>query len=156
MSKGATRRMIELEVRIDGEFIYDLRADGLIVATPTGSTAYALSAGGPILHPALPVMALVPISPHTLSNRPIVVRSDSLVEIVVRHAARPARQLRQPVALRPAARATGCTVRRCRTPSRLLHPARLQLLRDAAREAATGARDVVVTCLLHVSPSAIS
>src|SRR6185503_1389832 len=72
--------MIEFAVTVDGEFIYTLRADGLIVATPTGSTAYALSAGGPILHPALSAIALVPISPHTLSNRPVAIRSTSKVE----------------------------------------------------------------------------
>ena len=76
--------MIELEVRIDGEFIYTQRSDGLIVATPTGSTAYALSSGGPIVHPSLSVMAVVPVSPHTLSNRPIVISGDSKVEIVVK------------------------------------------------------------------------
>ena len=72
--------MIEFAVTVDGEFIYTLRADGLIVATPTGSTAYALSAGGPILHPALEAIALVPISPHTLSNRPVAIRSTSKIE----------------------------------------------------------------------------
>ncbi len=84
VSKGLKGSMLELEVRIDGQFIYNQRADGLIVATPTGSTAYALSSGGPIVHPSLSVMALVPVSPHTLSNRPIVVSSSCTVEIVVR------------------------------------------------------------------------
>jgi NAD+ kinase len=89
VSKGARANLIELEVRIDGEFMYNQRSDGLIVASPTGSTAYAMSAGGPIVHPALSVMALVPVSPHTLSNRPIVVSSDSVVDVIVRHAADP-------------------------------------------------------------------
>ena len=71
VSKGLKGSMIELEVRIDGKFLYALRADGLIVATPTGSTAYALSSGGPIIHPALSAMALVPICPHTFSSLPI-------------------------------------------------------------------------------------
>ena len=75
--------MIEFEVKVDGEFIYNLRADGLIVATPTGSTAYALSAGGPILHPSLSAIALVPVSPHTLSNRPIAMQRPCEVEITL-------------------------------------------------------------------------
>ena len=83
VSRGAVGSMIEFAVTVDGEFIYTLRADGLIVATPTGSTAYALSAGGPILHPALSAIALVPISPHTLSNRPVAIRSTSKVEITL-------------------------------------------------------------------------
>jgi NAD+ kinase len=83
VSRGAMGSMIEFAVTVDGEFIYTLRADGLIVATPTGSTAYALSAGGPILHPALQAIALVPISPHTLSNRPVAIRSTSRVEITL-------------------------------------------------------------------------
>lgn len=89
ISKGVKGSMIEFEVRIDDQFIYTQRADGLIVATPTGSTAYALSSGGPIVHPSLSVMALVPVCPHTLSNRPIVISSDCTVEIIVHSAVDP-------------------------------------------------------------------
>jgi NAD+ kinase len=89
VSKGLKGSMIELEVRIDGKFLYGLRADGLIVTTPTGSTAYSLSSGGPIIHPALSALALVPICPHTFSSRPIVISSDSEVEIVVKSATDP-------------------------------------------------------------------
>lgn len=78
--------MIECEVRIDDDYLYTQRADGLIVSTPTGSTAYALSAGGPIIHPALDVIALVPVCPHTLSNRPIVVSGGSRIEILMHRA----------------------------------------------------------------------
>ncbi|MGB5405164.1 MAG: NAD(+) kinase [Thiogranum sp.] len=76
-------RMIEVDTTIDGRFLNSLRADGLIVSTPTGSTAYALSGGGPILDPALKALVLVPICPHTLSNRPIVVSDQVEIEIVV-------------------------------------------------------------------------
>ena len=87
VNKGASGRLIELVVRVDGEFVYDLRSDGLIVATPTGSTAYALSANGPIIQPTVPALALVPISPHTLSNRPIAVSDSCVVEITLKHGA---------------------------------------------------------------------
>jgi NAD+ kinase len=86
VSKGSQGRLIEFEVRIDGDYIYRLRADGLIVATPTGSTAYALSAQGPILHPAVAAFALVPLNPHVLSARPVSVSEKSVIEIVMLHA----------------------------------------------------------------------
>jgi NAD+ kinase len=82
--RGSISSMIEFEVRIDGEYLYNQRADGLIVSTPTGSTAYAMSAGGPILHPSLDAIELVPVCPHTLSNRPIVVKGTSVLEILPR------------------------------------------------------------------------
>jgi NAD+ kinase len=87
VNRGVGGNMIEFEVRINDEYVYSLRSDGLIVATPTGSTAYALSAGGPILHPSLDLIALVPVSPHTLSNRPIVVGPDAVVEILMHRTA---------------------------------------------------------------------
>lgn len=83
VSKGELARLIELETYLDGEFVNSTRGDGIIVASPTGSTAYALSAGGPILHPTLPAIILVPICPHTLSNRPIVVGAASIVEVAI-------------------------------------------------------------------------
>lgn len=82
ISKGELARLIELETYLDGDFVNSTRGDGLIIASPTGSTAYALSAGGPILHPNLPAMVLVPICPHTLSYRPIVVSSEAVIEVV--------------------------------------------------------------------------
>jgi NAD+ kinase len=84
--RGNSSSMLEFEVRINGEYLYNQRADGLIVSTPTGSTAYALSAGGPIVHPGLDLIALVPVAPHTLSNRPIVLKSDCVLEIEMHRA----------------------------------------------------------------------
>ena len=81
IGKGSQGRLIEFELSVDGEFVYRLRADGIIVATPTGSTAYALSAQGPILHPAVPALALVPLNPHTLSARPVSVADRCMIEI---------------------------------------------------------------------------
>jgi NAD+ kinase len=85
IGKGSQGRLIEFELSVDREFVYRLRADGIIVATPTGSTAYALSAQGPILHPAVPGLTLVPLNPHTLSARPVSVSDKSVVEIVMMH-----------------------------------------------------------------------
>jgi len=86
IDKGAIGRMIEFELFIDGEFIYKLRSDGLIVSTPTGSTAYAMSAGGPILHPTLTGIALIPLCPHSLTNRPIIVNDSAEIELRIIHA----------------------------------------------------------------------
>jgi NAD+ kinase len=83
VSRGATAGMVELRIEIDGEFVAQLRADGLIVGSPTGSTAYALSAGGPILHPGIAAWVLVPIAPHDLSNRPIVVPDSGEVQVEI-------------------------------------------------------------------------
>ena len=76
-------RMVEFEISIDNQFVYSQRSDGLIISTPTGSTAYALSAGGPIVHPNLAAINVVPINPHTLSNRPILVDSSSTLSVNV-------------------------------------------------------------------------
>ena len=81
--RAASPRMIEIHSRIDGRLVNRHRADGLVVATPTGSTAYALSTGGPLIYPTLEAIALVPICPHTLSNRPIIVDANSHLEIEV-------------------------------------------------------------------------
>jgi NAD+ kinase len=83
VNRGALGSLIELAVEIDGRPVYAMRADGLIVATPTGSTAYALSAGGPILAPEVPAFALVPVAPHALTHRPIAIPDTSAVAITV-------------------------------------------------------------------------
>lgn len=86
VGKGGSGRLIDLEIAINSEFVYSQRADGLVVTSPTGTTAYALSAGGPIVHPTLEAVALVPICPHTLSARPIVVSSHSRIELNLTYA----------------------------------------------------------------------
>lgn len=83
IQKWNIARLVQLETFINGAFVHRHRSDGLIVATPTGSTAYALSGGGPVVHPSLDALVLVPICPHTLTNRPIVVSGDSNVEVVI-------------------------------------------------------------------------
>lgn len=83
VNRSGISGMVELAVRVNGSFMYNQRSDGLIVSTPTGSTAYALSAGGPILHPRVAGILLVPIAPHSLSNRPIVLPQEIVVSIEV-------------------------------------------------------------------------
>ena len=121
VNRGATAGMVELRVEVDGRFLANQRADGLIIATPTGSTAYALSAGGPLLHPSIGGWVLVPIAPHTLSNRPIVL-SDSgeiTVEIV---AGRDASANFDMQSLATLLHGDRITVRRSEYQMRFLHP----------------------------------
>jgi NAD+ kinase len=83
VNRGATSGMVELKVSVDGVFVANQRADGLIISSATGSTAYSLSAGGPLLHPSIPGWVMVPIAPHTLSNRPIVLSNTAEITIEV-------------------------------------------------------------------------
>lgn len=123
--KWNTARMIEFETWIDGRFVETQRSDGMIVSTPTGSTAYAMSGGGPLISPDLNVILLVPICPHTLSNRPIVVGGDTVLELRVSERNEPGTvhitcdgQNTYPVG--PEDRVTLC---RAGPPVRLIHPA---------------------------------
>jgi NAD+ kinase len=86
VTKASLARIIELDVSVDGLFVSAFRADGLIVSSPTGSTAYNLAAGGPIVHPALAAIVLTPISPHMLTHRPLVIGDEGLVEVRLRRA----------------------------------------------------------------------
>ena len=122
--KSSMARLVEFEIHIDGHLVNSQRSDGLIVATPTGSTAYALSGGGPILHPSLDAIVLVPICPHTLTSRPIVVGGGSAVEVVLGDGADTAVQLscdgRAEVELAAGDR---ISIRKHRPDLRLIHPA---------------------------------
>jgi NAD+ kinase len=121
IDKGAIGRLIEFELRVDDEFIFSARADGLIICTPTGSTAYALSANGPILHPKLGGIALVPLCPHALSNRPITLPDTARIEVKLVQGANARAHFdgQETVDLMP-----GDSVRLVRSPHRvrLLHP----------------------------------
>jgi NAD+ kinase len=83
VSKGTLARMIELKISIQGQFVTNLRGDGLIVSTPTGSTAYSLSAGGPIMDPAVQSLILTPICPHTLTHRPLIVPCHAEIDVTL-------------------------------------------------------------------------
>jgi NAD+ kinase len=122
ISKGEIARLIEFEIYLDGEFVIDSRADGVIVSSPTGSTAYAMSAGGPILHPTLAAISLVPICPHTLSFRPIVVSSDSTIETVIVGQSAQARVTCDGQVNFPLDVGDRIYVRRAENPVELIHP----------------------------------
>ncbi|MBA3773253.1 MAG: NAD kinase [Ramlibacter sp.] len=121
VNRAATSGMVELRVEVDGHFIANQRADGLIVATPTGSTAYALSVGGPLLHPSNPGWVLAPIAPHTLSNRPIVLpdAAEIAIELV---SGRDASANFDMQSLASLLRGDRITVRRSQHRVRFLHP----------------------------------
>ncbi|MBX3622237.1 MAG: NAD kinase [Rhizobacter sp.] len=121
VSRSATASMIEVKVDIGPEFVANLRADGVIIASPTGSTAYALSAGGPILHPEIGGWLLVPIAPHDLSNRPIVLpdTQDIGIEVVTGRDASVNFDMQSLASLLPGDR---IVVRRSRHQVRFLHP----------------------------------
>ena len=121
VNRGAISGMVELRVEVGGHFVANQRADGLIIATPTGATAYALSAGGPLLHPSIPGWVLVPIAPHTLSNRPIVLSDDTEVAIEI-VAGRDASANFDMQSLASLLHGDRITVRRSKHSVRFLHP----------------------------------
>jgi NAD+ kinase len=121
VSKGSQARLIEFEIFINGEYVYTQRSDGVIVATPTGSTAYALSAQGPILQPTVPAFALVPLNPHTLSARPVSVSETSVIEIVLLRAV-DARAHFDGFALADMHEGDRLVLRRSRESIRFVHP----------------------------------
>jgi NAD+ kinase len=121
LGKGAEARLIEFELSLDGEYVYTLRADGVIVATPTGSTAYAMSAQGPILHPSVPALALVPLNPHTLSARPVSVSDRSVIEIALTRAV-DARAHFDGFALTDMAEGDRLVLKRSADTARFVHP----------------------------------
>jgi NAD+ kinase len=121
VNRGATSGMVELRVEVDGRFVANQRADGLIIASPTGSTAYALSAGGPLLHPSIAGWVLAPIAPHTLSNRPIVLSDSGEIAIEV-VAGRDASANFDMQSLASLLHGDRITVRRSEHQMRFLHP----------------------------------
>ena len=121
VNRGATSGMVEMRVEVDGHFVANQRADGLIIASPTGSTAYSLSAGGPLLHPSLPAWVMAPIAPHTLSNRPIVLADPGEIAIDL-VAGRDASANFDMQSLADLMLGDRITVRRSQHSARFLHP----------------------------------
>ncbi len=121
VNRGAGGSMIECAIEIDGRFVFAMRADGIIVATPTGSTAYALSAGGPILDPKVPALALVPVAPHALTHRPIAVAETSVITITVERGSGAGVHCDGQSHF-PLAEGERVTIRRTSHPARFLHP----------------------------------
>ncbi|KQP43521.1 NAD kinase [Pseudorhodoferax sp. Leaf274] len=121
INRGPTSGMVELRIEIDGHFVSNQRCDGMIVATPTGSTAYALSAGGPLMHPSIPGWVLVPIAPHSLSNRPLVLAdpAEVAIELVSERDASANFDMQSLASLQQGDR---ITVRRSQHCVRFLHP----------------------------------
>ena len=121
LNRGGGGTMIDCAVEIDGRFVYAMRADGIIVATPTGSTAYALSAGGPILDPKVPAFALVPVAPHALTHRPIAIADTAIIALTLQRGAGAALHCdaQAHFALVEGERVT---VRRAQHAARFLHP----------------------------------
>ncbi len=120
-SRGAQGGMIDLAVEINGVFVYAMRADGLIVATPTGSTAYALSAQGPIVHPQVPAILLVPVAPHALTNRPIAIADTSAITVTLLRG-KDAGVHCDGQAHFPLGEGDAVAIRRAAHPARFLHP----------------------------------
>lgn len=121
VNRGSGGSMIEVRVEIDGRFVYAMRADGLIIATPTGSTAYALSSGGPIIAPDVPAFALVPVAPHALTHRPVAVHESAVIAVTVQRG-RDASVHCDGQTLFPLAEGDTVTVRRAAASARFLHP----------------------------------
>ena len=134
---GGMARMMEFSLEIDGEFVYDQRSDGLIVASPTGSTAYALSAGGPIMHPSLDAIVIVPMFPHTLTSRPLVVGGAAKVAVTLGEVESAQLKLRFPSEL-PAGKRRCGAYREIRRAPALALQLRPQLLRILPQQAGLG------------------
>ncbi|MFU8816107.1 MAG: NAD(+) kinase [Pseudomonadales bacterium] len=120
---GAISRMMEFSLWVDGQFVYEQRSDGLIVASPTGSTAYSLSAGGPIMHPSLDAIVIVPMFPHTLTSRPLMVRGQSEICIVMGDAGTADAQMSCDSQVDfPLSAGAEVRIRKYATPLRLIYP----------------------------------
>jgi NAD+ kinase len=121
VNRGSGGSMIEVRVEIDGRFVYAMRADGLIIATPTGSTAYALSSGGPIIAPDVPAFALVPVAPHALTHRPVAVHDSAVIAVTVQRGKDASVHCDGQTRF-PLGEGDTVTIRRAASSARFLHP----------------------------------